>query len=188
MPRFLSPLVLVAGLGILAACSAPPPPSPAASPTPATPAAAAAPVTSPLEPRYAATEAEGINFATPGYPEFVSEVKGISGPEAWGRWTDGALAPVTSIKLEKPISGNASIHLKVRDFFGINAKQKIAVRFGGQEKSFELKGDADQEVEVEFESLENASTIEIVVPNKSPPTETDTREMGLGLISLSIKQ
>lgn len=46
----------------------------------------------PLEPRYQATLSEGITFRNPGYPTFISAVKGISIVEDFGRWTDDTKA------------------------------------------------------------------------------------------------
>ena len=48
----------------------------------------------PLGPRYEVTMMDGIDFTKPGYPTFLSDVSGISGPEPWGRWTDGEMDPV----------------------------------------------------------------------------------------------
>lgn len=47
-----------------------------------------------LEPRYQATLSEGITFRNPGYPSFVSGVKGISSQENFGRWTDDTEAVI----------------------------------------------------------------------------------------------
>ena len=94
MSKFLPvlPLVLMA---LLAACgseSDKAPPKPAVSGA-TSPSAAPAPAPTPQAPAtYDATPADGIQFSREGYPRFVREVKGVSGREEFGRWTDGAKA------------------------------------------------------------------------------------------------
>lgn len=41
-----------------------------------------------LGPRYPASLMEGIDFTRLGWPEFIRNVKGLSGYEPWGRWSD----------------------------------------------------------------------------------------------------
>lgn len=141
----------------------------------------------PLQPRYASTLAEGIDFKRPGYPEFVGEVAGISGAEGWGRWTDANLAPNARIRFNQPLPPNFTLNLKVRDFFGINAGKDVVVTAGDKEQKFVLGKDVDQELQLTFSGV-NGDTIVIAAPNSSEPTGNDGRKMGIGLIALSVKE
>lgn len=180
----------------LAGCGKDPPaaPVPGGSETPASttgqaPAAAtpAAPANL-LEPRYESTLAEGIKFGQNGFPTFVSGVEGISGAEQWGRWTDSNLNKSAVIKLATPVNGDATVTLKARDFFGINAGQKIPVKFGDQTREFEFSGSDDQTFTLKFTGLKAADTIEITPAKTSEPKPEDARRMGIGLVGLAIAQ
>lgn len=160
----------------------------AAEPAVVAPAAVPAPALPSLEPRYTATLAEGIDFARPGYPDFLTEVSGISGPEGWGRWTDATLGQTARLRFAQPLPAHFTLNLKVRDFFGVNANKDIVVQAGGQKQTFVLQPEMDQEVKLTFDGVANADTIEIVAPGASTPTDTDSRKLGIGLISLSIHQ
>jgi len=140
-----------------------------------------------LLPRYTATLSEGIEFTKQGYPEFIAEVSGISGAEAWGRWTDANLGPA-KLRFREPLPQSFTLQLKVRDFFGLNEKQKISVRVGTQEQGFILLGKEDQVAELRFEGVGDADSIAISVPKTADPTATDPRSIGLGLISLKIRE
>ncbi len=179
--------VCLSGLTMLAGCG-----QDTESPAPAAPtgqAEVAAPAnTNPLEPRYSATLAEGVDFAKPGYPEFITEVSGISVAEAWGRWTDASLGAEAKLRFKDPLPQQFTLKLKVRDFFGLNVQDKVAVRVGGKQQDFVLQGGQDQTAELVFDGLQGADTIEISVPRSSKPTAADSRKMGLGLISLSIHE
>ena len=173
-------------------CAKDPPaaPVPAGSAPPADASGQAAPAApeNPLEPRYDSTLADGIKFGQNGYPNFVSGVEGISGAEQWGRWTDSNLNKSAVIKLATPVNGEATVRLKARDFFGINAGQKIPVKFGDQTQEFEFSGSDDQTFTLKFTGLKSADTIEITPGKTSEPKPEDARRMGIGLIELGITQ
>lgn len=177
----------------LAGCDSAPQPE-SKAPAAAAPAEAAAPVAAPapalpsLEPRYTATLAQGIDFARPGYPDFLKEVSGISGPEGWGRWTDANLGQTATLRFAQALPAHFTLNLKVRDFFGVNANKEIVVQVGGQKQTFVLLPEMDQEVKLAFDAVANADTIEIIAPGASTPTASDSRKLGIGLISLSIQE
>ncbi|MGO4222715.1 hypothetical protein AB4Y64_12795 [Lysobacter sp. TAF61] len=138
-------------------------------------------------PRYAATLAEGMDFSRPGAPEFVTEITGLSGPESWGRWTDANLGP-TKLRLRSPLPQHFTLRIKARDYFGLNAQQKLTVRVGNQEKGFILLGSEDQSANLVFDGVSNVDSIEISVPKTSSPSANDSRRVGVGLISFSIHE
>jgi phosphoglycerol transferase len=154
----------------------------------AAPVAAPAPALPSLEPRYTATLAQGIDFSRPGYPDFLTEVSGISGPEGWGRWTDSNLGQTATLRFAQSLPAHFTVNLKVRDFFGVNANKEIVVQAGAQKQTFVLLPEMDQDVKLTFDAVANADTIEIKAPGTSTPTDSDSRKLGIGLISLSIQE
>jgi len=184
-------LAAITGVSLVGCDSAPQPESKApasAAQAETAPAAAPAPELPSLEPRYTATLAQGIDFARPGYPDFLAEVSGISGPEGWGRWTDTNLGQIATLRFAQALPAHFTLNLKVRDFFGVNANKEIVVQTGGQKQTFVLLPEMDQDVKLTFDAGANADTIEIVAPGASTPTASDTRKLGIGLISLSIHE
>lgn len=181
-------LVLIAAL-VLAGCSQGPAPATndatvaADADAPASGVAAANAGT--MEPRYAATLAEGFDFTKPGGPDFLLAASGLSGVESWGRWTDANLGPVV-FRFRDPLPQSFTLKLKVRDYFGLNAAQQITVRAGAQEQHFVLDGKDGQMVELKFAGVDNVDTLELVVPKTSGANGADSRKIGLGLISMSI--
>jgi phosphoglycerol transferase len=170
----------------LSGCSDEPDPKPA--PVAAAPAKKA--VSIPLEPRHAATLAEGIDFTKPGFPEFIKEVQGMSGPEPWGRWTDANLGPGARFRFDKPLPKAFTVELRAQGL-GPNAYQPVKIRVGGQEKSLTLGNPPKEQYRVAFSGVENADVIEIVppapiLPREVTPQNADPRRLGIGITSLRI--
>jgi phosphoglycerol transferase len=153
-----------------------------AAPVPATVAA-----TDAASPAYEATLAQGIDFSKTGYPSFLTDMSGLSGAESWGRWTDANLGASVQFHFKNALPQQLKLILETKDFFGVNADQKIVVRVGAKHQEFSFNSeDQIQHVELTFTDVGAANTIEIIVPKHSEPTATDTRKMGLGLASLKI--
>jgi len=180
--------VIAAGL---ASCGKEPdakrPPAPAtASPAPAAPAAAGGAVGAP----HGTTLAEGIDFAKPGYPAFVKDVQGVSGVEAWGRWTDANLAPGARIRFDRPLPKAFTLELRL-SALGPNASKPVKIRAGAVEKTVTIGAGGATSHRVEFAGVDG-DTIEIVppepiLPGVVMPGNPDTRKVGVGLISLRIQ-
>ena len=151
----------------------------------------AAPVPSILSPRYDATLAQGIDFKTGGYPDFLDEVTGMSGREDWGRWTEAAYGAAATFRFKQPLPKKFTLEITGRAF-GPNEDQPVRVRVGSIEKTFVMPGSAPvpSTYTLLFESTNGADTIEIVPPKPTCPSELkvshDTRKLGLGLYSLKI--
>ncbi|QJR16504.1 DUF7024 domain-containing protein [Usitatibacter palustris] len=177
----------------LASCSDEPdakrPPAPAAAPAaPAPVASGGSPIA--LGPRHEATLAEGIDFTKPGFPGFLKEVKGVSGAESWGRWTDANLAPAASFRFDRALPKSFTLELKATGL-GPNAYQPVKIRAGSVERTLTLGNPAKASYRVEFSGVD-VDTIEIVPPAPIRPGEVspqnpDTRKLGLGLTSLKIQ-
>lgn len=189
--RFLL-LASACSLAMLSGCSDKPE---AGTPSVSTPAVsgtspsaqAATAATDAASPPYEATLAQGIDFSKTGYPSFLTNMSGLSKAESWGRWTDANLGEGAQFKFKNALPQHFKLILEIKDFYHINAGQKITVQVGGERQEFSLNSsDQIQHVELAFADVGTANTIEISVPKHSEPTATDSRRMGLGLASLKI--
>lgn len=154
-------------------------------------APAVAPVTvstNALEPRYEATLAEGIDFKRPGFPNFLTEVSGMSGYETHGRWTEGG--PVAKFRFKKALPKKFTLII-VAGAFGPNSGPPVKVRLGNVEKTFVITNKDPNTYRLMFESDGIADTLEFFPPKPISPSEVlpnngDTRKLGIGFQSLRI--
>jgi phosphoglycerol transferase len=181
-------VVVVGGVVGLAGCGDKPEPKAKTLVESAAPAATPAP----LEPRYKATLAEGIDFKKQGYPDFLAEVWGMSGHEPWGRWTDAGAGPMAKFRFKQALPRKFTLEITA-DAFGPNKGAPVKVRVGSIEKTFVItsKKDADP-YRLVFETDNNVDTLEITPPKPTSPNEInpqdgDTRKLGIGFVSLKIK-
>lgn len=174
-------IVVASGLALLlSACDKPAPPSDA----PGVVTSVAQPVAGQPAPAvYQATLQDGITFNKPGYPSFIKEVKGMSGLEPTGRWTDG---PSAVFVFKEPIKGY--IQLKLSGVpYGPNAGKKILVSLGGVQKEVVFSGKSNnfENVSAGFYLDEQADTLEIRIPEPTTPPGGD-RKLGIFLHSLKL--
>lgn len=187
-------LASACSLAMLSGCSdkpeagAPSVSTPAVSGTaPSTQAATAA--TDAASPPYEATLAQGIDFSKTGYPSFLADMSGVSNAETWGRWTDAKLGAEAKFRFKQALPQQFKLALEIKDFYGINAGQNIVVRVGEKQQEFMFdSADKTQHVELTFSDVGTTNTIEIIAPKHTEPTATDSRMMGVGLVSLKILQ
>lgn len=147
----------------------------------------AAPV--PLEPRYAATLADGIDFRKPGYPAFVSEVTGIWAHESWGRWTVG---PTATFRFDKPLPKKLKVEITA-NAYGPNTGQPVKVQVGEESRTFVVSSNTGLTYDLNFQNEGGANSITISPPKPTSPTELnagsgDARKLGVGMIALKIKE
>ena len=146
---------------------------------------AAAPQPAPAEvPVYHATLEEGIDFKKPGYPDFITEVTGVSGREDWGRWTDGATA---TFKFKDPLPKKFTLLVEA-GAIGDNLGKPIKFRVGSVEKECVFKGDpfkGSRIATLHFNSEEPGNTLIATIPAPMN-TPTDFRKLGVGLITMKI--
>lgn len=139
---------------------------------------------------YTATLSEGIDFKRDGYPSFLGSVKGMSGKESFGRWSD---ADEVIFEFKDPLRNAFSIDLKVATFpssSGLTYK----VKAGSIEKEFVLKTtnlEAMEKVSLTFDGVVDGRQIIIKVPKAQSPKElglnSDDRRLGLALAELRIR-
>lgn len=183
-------ILAIVGVVALAGCGDKPETTVVAGSAAPTPAAAQA--SDPLAPRYEASLADGIDFKRSGYPTFLAEVSGMSGHEAWGRWTDAAEGATARFRFNQPLPQKFTLELKA-NAFGPNLGLPVKVRVGGIEKEFVVKDPQAPELHVlMFEGVAGADAIEVVPPQPTSPKQLDpqsgdTRMLGVSLVSLQIK-
>ncbi len=135
---------------------------------------------------YSSPLSEGIDFTKVEYPAFVADIQGISGPEPWGRWTDGDRA---IIKFKENLPRAFYLELAVKWAFGPNFKRPIRVRVGTHEQTFTVT-QTNEIFRFEFINVQNANTIEIIPPSpispKSMNMNNDQRRVGVGLVKLRV--
>lgn len=134
------------------------------------------------------TVVDTIKFNEQNYPNFVTEVSGVSGREPWGRWTDG---PVARFRFRQALPRKFTLDISA-NAHGPNAGAPVKVRVGQVEKTFIITTNNGDTFSLPFETDGTADTLEIFPPNPiSPyeidPTRGDNRKLGLALISLKIK-
>jgi len=194
IPRALLASVSASCLFLLAACQPDAVDQGAAKPATdaAAPAVSSTADTEGLQPQYAATLAEGITFAKPGYPDFISGVSGMSGAEQWGRWTDANLGDSATFRFKQALPQKFT--LEVDGYaIGPNVDQPIKVSVGSVEQVIKFGPAPAQAVTVLLEGVENADTIRLTAPsslqpNAVDPSNMDTRKLGIALVSLWIKE
>lgn len=143
--------------------------------------------TVPLEPRYEATLAEGIDFSKPGFPTFIEGVRGISDQEDWGRWGEGK-STVFTFKEKLPERFKLTFDANA---LWPNQNTPITVKVGDEVRTFTISKPS-QTCIIDFDSHLGAKTIEFIPPTPTSPKEigagSDTRVLGVGFIKMRIDQ
>ena len=136
--------------------------------------------------------ADGIDFKQANYPDFLAEVQGVSGYESWGRWTDATANPVAKFVFKQPLPKRFVLEITAGAFKS-NMGAPVRVRVGDVVSSFVITPNTLEEPShLEFETDGTIDTLEIIPPNPASPNEfdqknKDTRKLGIGLISIKIK-
>lgn len=141
--------------------------------------------------RQAATPYEGIDLRKQELPEFVREVRGLSGVEEWGRWSDANLSRSVVIEFRNPLPRSFTLVMR-GDAFGPNAGQPVLVKVGHVSASVKLS-DRMEEKRVRFDLDGNMECkLEIVPPVPISPASMhlgdDARALGVGLESVRIER
>ena len=157
-------------LALLASCDKPADNPPAAGS--ANSAAAAATI-----------QPSSIDFSQPAYPGFIKEVRGMSGPEPKGRWTDG---PNAVLVFKEPLHGKVRLNI-VASPYGANAGKEIVFVLGGTQKSLVFKTGLDdfQTLNTEFDLPAPSDTLEIRIPEPTVPPGGN-RRLGLFIAKIDL--
>ena len=131
-----------------------------------------------------------IDFKSPVLPIFVESLKGFSGSEPTGRWTEADAKnnrAVITFKSELPET--FTLELTVGGAYGPNLEKSSKVVIGDIGKKFKPSG-GEQVYRFEFTGVRHAKTIEIVPAKPTSPQSigqgNDPRLLGIMLLSLRL--
>ena len=140
----------------------------------------------PLEPGYEATLTDGIDFTSPGYPNFLAEVSGMLEREAGGRWGTGQR---TTFLFKEKLPEKFKLIL-VADTLWPNQNKPIAVKVGNVVREFTIRG-SGQTYTLNFEGHGGQKAMEFIVPKPVVPKEvginSDTRPLSIWFVSMKIE-
>jgi phosphoglycerol transferase len=118
----------------------------------------------------------------------IEVVKGLSGAEPWGKWTDGS---TVAFKFKDNLPKDFRLLLMVNNSFGPNIDKQFNVNIATQSQRF--AGPARPKlVQLEFKDVPgNTRDITIRVPAPQSPLALgigkDARKLGLGLIFIALE-
>jgi len=126
------------------------------------------------------------NLSQPIGPDsLINRTEGLSGAEAWGRWSD---AKQVVLHFARPLPKRLDVILKGRAY-GDNATLPFTMRVGDAAASFRLSG-SDQEVRLRFDTDGAQRSMTIEVPRPTAPSSigssSDERQLGIGIAEIGI--
>jgi glycosyltransferase involved in cell wall biosynthesis len=128
-------------------------------------------------------------FTRAGMPAFLSDVRGLSEPEEWGTWSEGA---TVELDFRERLPDSFTLIVCARAF-GRNAEAAIPVTVGKVSRPMLMKGPKHREYRLIFNQHGGDNRILITIPHPTAPAElepsksSDTRCLGLGLVSMRIR-
>jgi len=127
-----------------------------------------------------------VRFNAAVLPPWIRSTDGLSGPEPWGRWTEG---PVATLRFDLPLPSDFRVVLKVSWALGQNSGAPVQVYVGAETREFVVTG-VDQTFELAFQNSAGADEIVFRVPAPVTPQSLgmgdDRRQLGLALVSMGI--
>jgi hypothetical protein len=126
-------------------------------------------------------------LSEPFGPEgLIASAEGMSGAEAWGRWSD---AQRVVLRFNAPFPRQMEVRLTARAYT-LNAGLPFTMRIGSHAASFRL-GTTPGEVRLRFQPGYNQRTLVIEVPHPVSPASLgqskDARLLGIGISRLGIE-
>lgn len=119
------------------------------------------------------------------YGGFVSDAQGLSGAEAWGRWSD---AKQVVLHFSQPLPKKALVILTARGY-GPNAGLPFTIQVGDTRTRFRV-GPSLQEVGLRFTTDGQQRSLRIEVPQPTSPEDLgghgDNRKLGIGIAEISV--
>ncbi|KTC84679.1 MULTISPECIES: DUF7024 domain-containing protein [Legionella] len=133
-------------------------------------------------PSYPATLSEGIDFSHNGVPIFIKDIKGLSGVESWGRWSDAKLAPSVRLDFTEPLPNQFDLVLSTTAY-GPNVDHKLKIVVGTETYNITLHDKLSKsKLAIDLKG-EKVSSIELTPPF---PSKFDSRILGFGLAQLKV--
>lgn len=140
--------------------------------------------------RHPAKLSDGIDFTQLTWPDFIHNIKGISGAEPWGRWSDANLNRSVDFEFSSPLPRDFVLFLKAQPF-GRDGEQHVSISIGKQAWQIVLKPDAT-EVRLPISLKNDEERVIKFLPKDpvSPKTlgqSADDRKLGIGFIGLKLE-
>jgi hypothetical protein len=127
----------------------------------------------------------GIDFRQQRLPQLVSYTSGLTQSEGWGRWTDSNQGPII-IGLRGKLPNSFIFKIKATAF-GPNGEKDTLIKIGDQSQLVRISSGEPQLYELSFNNVGSSSTILIEPTSPSSPSSSDTRKLGIGLVSISFQ-
>lgn len=126
-----------------------------------------------------------VSFTQGSWPGVVAGAEGLAAPESWGAWST---AETVRLSFSRPIPRNVRLTVDARAF-GPNVGSPVSVKAGEQVKEM-IFAETNSEISVEFEGLNNVSTLVFAIPHPISPKDlgasVDERRLGVGFVSLKL--
>lgn len=124
------------------------------------------------------------------WPPVLKDMKGFSGAEGWGRWSDAAEAPGIKLEFNAALPKNFKL-VFAGHAFGPNSEAETKIKIGSEEKGVLISNEWG-EYELEFATDGKVDTIEITPAFPVSPASfcgsNDPRLLGIGLSFLTIEE
>lgn len=129
------------------------------------------------------------DFRLPIFPLMLAEAHGLSGPEQWGRWTDG-----DTLKLDfaEPLPKEFTLSI-IATGFGPNVGEAVEVTAGDDdvdERQTFVLGDSPTAHRLEFRLQRPSASVRFKIPAPTSPMELgqggDPRRLGFRLVELQL--
>ena len=138
--------------------------------------------------RHEAKLNEPVNFASGTYPIYIETVKGLSGRESWGRWSDANLQSNVQIKFFYGLPRKFNLDLLLKSYH--NDKKMMKLKIGKNTYKVNLKPGIWRYKIIVNSSDENIDFIDFFPPDPTSPKQLneslDTRKISVGFIELKV--
>jgi peptidoglycan/xylan/chitin deacetylase (PgdA/CDA1 family)/2-polyprenyl-3-methyl-5-hydroxy-6-metoxy-1,4-benzoquinol methylase/glycosyltransferase involved in cell wall biosynthesis len=130
-----------------------------------------------------------IDFKTRELTDFLSQTRGLSNAEEWGRWSDANLSDAVMLRFFEPLPQEFLLELTCRAF-GPNADNPVLVEIGKSIKTI-WPTDAMATYYLDFVLDGTERTIKLRPSSPASPASliagnTDNRRLGIGLVELKL--
>ncbi|WP_176091129.1 DUF7024 domain-containing protein [Burkholderia ambifaria] len=136
-----------------------------------------------LGPRNNNTLSEGFDLATTSVPMFIENLRGLSAPEHWGRWSDANVFPEVELSFVQPLPAHFTLHIRMLGY-GPNVGQPSSIMVGQQAQTV-IPGDGIREFALRFDNPTAARAIRIRPASPHSPQQSggvsDGRLLGVGI-------
>src|SRR5262249_29982881 len=127
--------------------------------------------------------ADGLDFSQTVYPREVDYLRGVSGPEPWGRWSDANRGSVVSVLLREPLSGPLCLDVKFRAA-PRQVKAPVTIRVGDTVTTVVPPDTEPHDYRVELRPTWPIRAVDLEPSQPAPGRPGDQRRLAIGLIRL----